>query len=158
MPTKTSEPKPQSAAERRAAESQVTALLSKHAPDHVRLMSALRKALRTRLPSAHEIVYEYADNVTISYSPNDKGYAGVLALRASADEVRLYFNQGKGMPDPEKLLQGSTKLVRYIAVESAATLKRPAVAALIDTALARSPIPSAKTGEGPVTIQSIRAK
>src|SRR5690348_3365413 len=99
MPAKKPEPKAQSTAERRSAESQITALLNRHAPDHVRLMSALRKAIRTRLPSAYEIVYEYADNVTISYSPNDKGYAGVLALRASADEVRLYFNQGKGMPD-----------------------------------------------------------
>ena len=157
MPTKMSEPKPQSAAERRAAESQITALLNRHTPDHVRLVAALRKALRTRLPSAHEIVYEYADNVTISYSPNDKGYAGVLALRASADEVRLYFNQGKGMPDPDKLLQGTAKLVRYIPVEGAATLKRSAVAALIETAIARSPVPFAKSGDGPVIIQSIRA-
>ena len=158
MPTKKPEPKPQSAAKRRAAESQITALLNRHAPDHVRLMSALRKAIRTRLPSAYEIVYEYADNVTISYSPNDKGYAGVLALRASADEVRLYFNQGKGMPDPEKLLQGSAKLVRYIPIEAAAALKRPAVAALIETALARSPIPFPKSGDGPVIMQSIRTK
>lgn len=153
-----SQPTSQSAAERRAAEAQITALIGKVAAEHQRVTSALRKALRKRLPTAHEIVYEYADNVTISYSPNDKGYAGVLALRASADGVRLYFNQGKGMPDPEKLLKGSAKLVRYIPVESAATLKRPAVAALIELALARSPTPFAKSGEGPVIIQSIRGK
>jgi hypothetical protein len=158
MPTSSSGPKSQSAAARRAAEAQLKTLVDKIAPAHQRLASALRKALRKRLPTAHEIVYEYADNVTISYSPNDKGYAGVLALRASADEVRLYFNQGKGMTDPEKVLKGSAKLVRWIPVEGASTLARPAVAALIDQALARSPVPFAKTGDGPVVIQSLRAK
>ena len=154
MPTKRPEPRTQSATERRAVESQIKALVDKIAPEQQRLMAALRKALRKRLPAAHEIVYEYADNVTISYSPNDKGYAGVLALRASADGVRLYFNQGKGMPDPEKLLKGTAKLVRWIPVENATALNRPAVATLIDSAIARSPIPFAKSGDGPTVVKS----
>lgn len=158
MPTKNSEPTAQSAVERRAAETKLTALLTKIAPEQLRLTAALRKAIRKRLPAAHEIVYEYADDVTISYSPNDKGYAGVLALQVCADEVRLYFNNGKGMTDPAKLLKGSAKLVRWIPVESAATLARPAVVALIDQALARNAIPFPKTGDGPVIIQSIRTK
>ena len=29
-----------------------------------------------------------------------------FAIRARADAVRLYFNRGKGLPDPEKLLRG----------------------------------------------------
>ena len=66
-------------------------------------------ALRKRLPTAHEVVYEYRDCFVISYSPNERGYEGVLAIRASADGVKLYFNRGKGLPDPEKLLQGSGK-------------------------------------------------
>lgn len=140
--------------ERRAAEAQLNALVRQIAPARQRLISALRKALRTRLPTAHEIVYEYADNVTISYSPNDKGYAGVLALRVSADAVRLYFNQGKGMPDPEKLLQGTAKLVRWIPVGSAADLKRPAVVALIEAALDRNPIPFPESGVGPIVLKA----
>ena len=67
----------------------------------------MRRWLRKRLPTAHEVVYEYRDCFVISYSPNERGYEGVLAIRASADGVRLYFNHGKGLPDPEKLLQGS---------------------------------------------------
>lgn len=149
---------PQSPAARRSAEAQLRVLIDRIAPDYLRLTSALRKALRKRLPTAHEIVYEYAENVTISYSPNDKGYAGVLALRVSADGVRLYFNNGKGMPDPEKLLKGSAKLVRWIPVESAAVLNRPAVAALIDQAIARSPVPFAKSGDGPVAVRPKAAK
>jgi hypothetical protein len=152
------EPNSQSAAARRAAEAQLRTLLAKVAPAQQRLTSALRRKLRTRLPTAHELVYEYSDSVVISYSPDQRGYEGVLAVRVSADEVRLYFNRGKGLPDPEKLLRGSGKQTRWIAVESASVLTRPAVAALIDEALARTSVPFARSGRGPVVIRSQATK
>src|SRR4051812_1093063 len=100
---------PQSAAERRSAEAEVRTLIDKFVPAHLRLITAMRRLLRERLPTAHEVVYEYHNlgAVVISYSPNEQGYDGVLAIRASADGVKLYFNRGKELPDPEKLLQGS---------------------------------------------------
>jgi hypothetical protein len=52
------------------------------------------------MPTAHELLYEYRDFFVISYSPNERGYEWVLAIRASADGVRLYFNRGKELPDP----------------------------------------------------------
>lgn len=154
----TSEQNTQSAAERRAADAQAVALVATHASAHQELVSSMRKLLRKRLPTAYELVYEYTDWVVISYSPNENGYDGVLAIRVSAKGVALYFNRGKGLPDPEKLLQGSAKLVRYIPVESAATLTSPAVTRLIDEAIAGNPIPFAATGPGPVVIRSQAAK
>ncbi len=97
---------------------------------------------------------EYADCTVISVSPDERGYAGVFAIRASADGVKLYFNHGKGLKDPEKLLRGTAKLVRWIPVEGASTLARPAVVRLIDEALARNSVPFASTGRGPVVIKS----
>ena len=85
----------QSAAARRSAEAQVRALIAKFAPAHLRLIGAMRRSLRKCLPTAHEVVYEYRDWFVISYSPSEHGYEGVLAIRASADAVKLYFNQGK---------------------------------------------------------------
>src|SRR2546430_1295613 len=89
----------QSAALRRSAEAQLRALIGKFAPAHLRLIGAMRRWLRKRLPTAHEVVYEYRDWFVISHSPNDHGYEGVLAIRATADGVKLYFNQGKKLPD-----------------------------------------------------------
>jgi hypothetical protein len=96
------------------------------------------------------VVYEYRDCFVISYSPSERGYEGVLAIRGSADGVRLYFNRGKGLPDPEKLLQGSGGQTRWIHVEGATTLARPAVASLIDEAIARNGVPFAPAGRGSV--------
>jgi hypothetical protein len=69
----------------------------------------------------------------------------------------LYFNQGKGLPDPEELLQGSAN-ARWIHVDGASTLARPAVARLIDQAIARNRVRFARTGRGPVEIRSTAAQ
>jgi hypothetical protein len=141
----------QSAAARRAAEAELRSLITRFAPAHLRLIGAMRRWLLKRLPTAHEVVYEYRDCFIISYSPNEHGYAGVLAIRASANDVRLYFTRGKELPDPEKLLQGSSQ-TRWINVEGASTLARPEVASLIEEALARNRVPFAPAGRGSVVM------
>ena len=149
----------QSAVARRSAEAQLRTLIAKFAPADLRLIGAMRRSLRKRLPTAHEVVYEYRNQgaVVISYSPNERGYEGVLAIRASADGVNLYFNCGKELPDPAKLLQGSSQ-TRWIQVEGASTLARPAVARLIDEAIARNRVPFALAGRGSVVLRSISAE
>jgi hypothetical protein len=142
----------QSAVERRSAEAELRTLIDKFAPAHLRLIGATRRSLRKRLPTAHEVVYEYRAWFVISYSPNDHGYEGVLSLRADADGVKLYFNRGKELPDPAKLLQGSGGQARSINVEGASTLARPEVARLIDEAIARNPVPFAGAGRGSVVM------
>jgi hypothetical protein len=148
----------QSAVARRSAEAEVSALIAKFAPAQLRLIGAVRRWLQKRLPTAHEVVYEYRDCFVISHSPNERGYEGVLAIRGSADGVKLYFNRGKGLPDPAKLLHGSAAQVRWIDLEGASTLARPEVVRLIDEALARNEVPFARTGRGSVVIRSTTAK
>ena len=148
----------QSAVARRSAEAQLRTFIDEFAPAHLRLIGAMRRWLRKRLPTAHEVVYEYRDWFVISYSPNEHGYEGVLAIRADADGVKFYFNRGKELPDPEKLLKGSASQVRFIDLESVSTLARPEVACLIDEAIARNSVPFASAGRGSVVIRSTSAK
>jgi hypothetical protein len=154
----TSQLSTQSAVDRRSAEAELRGLIARFAPAHEALIGTTRRYLRKRLPTAHELVYEYSDNFVISYSPDERGYEGVLAIRASAKGVELYFNRGKELPDPDKLLRGAAKLVRFIHMEGASTLKRPPVARLIDEAIARTRAPFARTGRGPIVIRSTSAK
>jgi hypothetical protein len=154
----TSQLSTQSAVARRSAEAQLRRLIARFAPAHQRLIGAMRRWLRKRLPTAHELVYEYYDFFVISYSPNERGYEGVLAIRASANGVELYFNRGKELPDPAKLLRGSGKQTRSIHMEGASTLAGPAVVRLIDEAIARNRVPFARTGRGPVVIRSVSPK
>ena len=143
----------QSAAERKSAEAELSKLVDEFAPEHVRLLGATRRLLQKRLPTANEVVYEYRNQgaVVISYSPNEHGYEGVLTIRGSAQGVKLYFSRGKELPDPGKLLQGSAQ-TRWIDVDGASTLSRPAVARLIDEAIARNRVPFARAGRGSVVM------
>jgi hypothetical protein len=130
----------------------------KFAPAQLRLVGEMRRWLRKRLPTAHEVVYEYHDFFVISYSPNERGYEGVLAIRVSANGVRLYFDRGKELPDRAKLLQESGNQTRSITLVGASTLARPEVARLIDEAIARNRVPFARAGRGSVVIRSASAK
>jgi len=148
----------QSAADRRSAEAELRALIDKFAPAHLRLVGAMRRSLRKRLPTAHEVVYEYRDCFVISYSPSGHGYEGVLAIRGSEKGVQLFFNRGKELPDPHKLLRGSANLVRSLDVDGASTLARPEIVRLIDEALKRNRVPFARVGRGPVVVRSTAAR
>ena len=153
----TSQPNTQSAAERRSAEAELGALIARFAPGQEALVGAVRRWVRRRLPTAYEVAYEYRSWFVLSYSPSEHGYEGVLAIRGDADGVKLYFNQGKALPDPEKLLQGAAQ-ARWIAVEAASTLTRPAVARLAGEARARNTVPVADSGRGPIVIRSAAKK
>ena len=147
----------QSAAERAAAEAELSALVAKFASANVRLVGALRRSLQERLPTSHEVVYEYRDCFVVSFSPDERGYEAALSIRGSADDVRLYFNRGKNLPDPADFLQGTAN-TRWVTVESASTLARPEVARLMDEAIARNRVPYARTGRGSVVVRSTAAK
>jgi hypothetical protein len=147
-----------SAVARRSAEAELRTLIDKFAPEHLRLIGAMRRSLQKRLPTAYEVVYEYRDWFVISYSPNEHGYEGVLGIRASADGAKLFFNHAKELPDPAKLLKGSGSQCRSIDLESASTLARPEVARLIEEAIARNPVPFARAGRGSVVVRSTSAK
>ena len=153
----TSQLSTQSAVARRSAEAELRRLIAKFAPAHQELVGAMRRSLRKRLPTAHEVVYEYRAWFVIRYSPSEQGSDGVLAIRADADGVKLYFNSGKELPDPEKLLQGSAN-ARWIDMAGASTLTHPAVARLIDEAIARNRVPFANAGRGSVVIRSASTK
>lgn len=147
----------QSAAERRAAEAELKSLIAKFAPANARLVGAVRRSLQERLPTSHEVVYEYRDCFVVSFSPDERGYEAALSIRGSADDVRLYFNRGKDLPDPADLLQGTAN-TRWVTVESASTLARPEVARLMDETIARNRVPYARTGRGSIVVRSTTAK
>jgi hypothetical protein len=90
-------------------------------------------------------------------SPNAQLQDAVLSIAAGASGVGLCFIQGKRLPDPKKILLGSGSQTRFVRLQSAAVLNRPAVKALIAAALARGK-PMPKSGRGRLVIRSISKK
>ena len=123
-----------------------------------KLIRAVRSAVRKRLPTANELVYDYHTFFVIGYSPTDRPTDGIVAIAARTDGVRLYLMQGPQLPDPKKLLLGSGKQTRFIRVEAAKQLAHPDVEALIAAAIDRARVPLPSKGRGRLVIRSISAK
>jgi hypothetical protein len=139
-------------------EAQLRSLIENFDPKDQRLIRSVRSGVRKRLPTANELVYDYGNSLVIGYSPTEAGVEAIVATTARADGVSLYFNQGKTLPDPKKLLMGSGKQARFIRVEAASRLRHPDVEALIAAAIEQARVPLASMGHGTLVIKSTAAK
>jgi len=70
----------------------------------------------------------------------------------------LFFLQAKGLPDPDRILQGSGSVARHIRLPSPARLDELSVKILMQQATARAAIPFAPHGTRRLIIKSISAK
>jgi hypothetical protein len=94
----------------------------------------------------------------ISYSPNDRGSDGIVAISADANGIRLFFNQGVSIPDPHKILLGDGRQTRYIQIEASKVLLRPEVESLLTAAVGKATTPLARSGRGEVIIKSSKQR
>lgn len=139
-------------------ERQLAAFIRKFSPRDQRLIRAVRDALRKRLPTANELVYDNYNFFVIGYSPTERPSDAIVSMTARAHGVGLCFIHGAKLPDPDKVLLGSGNQTRFIRVDSPQVLERPEVEALVAAAItqARAPLPIA--GRGKVIIRSVSAK
>ena len=114
--------------------------------------------MRKRFPTANELAYDYGTALVIGYAPADRGIDALVAIRAGATGLFLYFNQGPDLPDPKGLLRGSGKQTRFIQLEAANQLADPDVEALIAATIDQARIPLPSTGKGSLIIKSDGAK
>src|SRR6202167_5877057 len=117
------------------AETQLAGYFAKVEPKMAKLGKALRAKLRARLPGLFEIVYVYENQnaLVISYSPTERVYEAVCSISVYPDLVKLGFGKGAELSksDPNRLLQGQGRTVRYVELNSAADFDSAEIEALI---------------------------
>jgi hypothetical protein len=114
--------------------------------------------LRKRLPAANELVWDNYNFFVIGYSPTERPSDSILSLAAGANGVGLSFYRGATLPDPHGILLGSGGQNRFNRLESAKTLARPEVEALIAAAADQVRVPLPSSGRGRLIIRSVSAK
>jgi hypothetical protein len=114
--------------------------------------------VRKRFPTANELAYDYSFALVLGYAPAEQGIDSIVAIRASATGVSLYFSQGPKLPDPKGLLRGSGKQTRFIQLETASQLAHPDVEALIAATIDQARVPLPSKGKGSLIIKSDGAK
>ncbi|MEO8333527.1 MAG: DUF1801 domain-containing protein [bacterium] len=140
------------------AEQQVDTFIDKFAEPHQKLIRDVRKAMRKRIPTANELVYDNYNFFVIGYSPNDRPSDAIFSIVAGTKGVSVCFFHGARLADPGKLLSGKGVQTRFLRVESRKDLLRPDVEALLAAAIDQARAPLKATGRGTLVIRSISAK
>ena len=137
---------------------QVDGFIAKFDPTKQRLIRAMRTAMRKRLPTAVELIYDNYNFFVIGYGPNERATDAVFSIAANSKNVGVAFLQGATLHDPRKLLLGAGKRNRFIRFTSAAGLDDPDVQALMRAAIAQAKVPFPATGGIRTVVKSVSAK
>ena len=140
------------------AETQLDGFIAKFDDDNQKLIRACRKAMRKRLPTANELIYDNYNFFVIGYSPNERPSDSLFSIATGAKGASLCFLFGATLNDPDGQLLGSGNQTRFLRLESAASLKDPSVESLIAAAIAQSKVPLPAAGKGRLIIRSVSAK
>ncbi len=136
------------------ASKQLAGFIAKFSPADQRRIRAIRAALRRRFPTANELVWDNYNFFVIGYGPTERPSDAIVSIAARAGSIALCFLYGARLPDPAGILVGSGNQVRSIRLESADTVGRPEVEALLAEA-ARRTKPFAASGRGRLIIRGI---
>jgi hypothetical protein len=136
---------------------QFDTFLRRFSPEIVALAKAARARLRKRFPRAIEMVYDNYNALVVGYSPTERPSDAVVSLVIFPKRVSVCFIQGKHLPDPDGLLQGSGNQVRFLRLDAhAAMLETAPVKALLSEAVAFGETPFA--GRHQLVIRAIAKK
>jgi hypothetical protein len=130
--------------------------IAKFSQSDQRLIRSVRSVMRRRFPWAHELVYDNYNFFVIGYSPTERPSDAIVSIAARANGLGICFIQGKSLPDPKGLLQGSGKQTRFIRVDDAKQLASRDVEALFTAAVAYSDCARPK-GRPKLIIRSVSA-
>jgi hypothetical protein len=108
-------------------------ILDEHSGPIRELAGSLRELIRTTVPEAEERAYPGWHG--IGYHHPEVGY--FAAIFPERDLVKLAFEHGVELPDPQGLLQGEGKRVRYVILSEAKAVPRAAIRALLQAAIHR---------------------
>jgi hypothetical protein len=140
------------------AEEQLASFLAKFTPEVAALARSILAAMRTRYPTAIELVYDNYNALAIGFGPTDKTSQAIFSIAVFPRWVSLFFLQGKQLPDPDGILQGSGNVARHIRLPSAGRLDELSVKKMMEEATARAPVPFSTEGTARLIIKSISAK
>lgn len=132
--------------------------IAKFSPEDRKRIRAVRAAMRRRLPTASELVWDNYNFLVIGYSPTERPSDSIFSIAARAGSVGLCFIQGARLQDPHGLLTGSGNQTRFVRLESAETLADPRVEELMSAAIADASTPLPTGGKGRLIIRGVSEK
>jgi hypothetical protein len=140
------------------AEEQLASFIAKFTPEVGALARSILTAMRARYPTAIELVYDNYNALAIGFGPSEKTSQAIFSIAIFPRWVSLFFLQGKQLPDPDGILQGSGNVARHMRLPSAGKLDELSVKKMMEEATARAAVPFSTKGTPRLIIKSISAK
>src|SRR5580658_7184275 len=141
-----------------SAERELQVFIDRFTPEIATAARACLEKMRDKLPGAVQLVYDNYNALAIGFGPSERASEAIFSIVLYPRWVTLFFLQGAGLPDPDKLLKGGGKVVRHVVLASATDLDKPAIRALMATALNRAKAPIDPNATGYLEIRSISPK
>lgn len=134
--------------------------IARYTPDIARLARGALARMRKRLPTAHQLVYDNYNACAIGFGPTERASDVIFSIALYPRRVSLFFLQAmkSRLQDPQKLLQGSGRLVRFIPLDSPVQIDSAAVQRLMKQALVAAKVPLCRSGKGKLIIKSTSAR
>jgi hypothetical protein len=139
-------------------EKQLDGFIDRYTPEIAAQARACLKTLRSRMPGAIQLVYDNYNALVIGFGPTARPSEAIFSLVLYPRYLRLFFFQGKRVPDPDKLLEGKGNVVRSILISSPSDLNRPDIRELMATAMESGKTPLNPAASGQLIIRSISEK
>jgi hypothetical protein len=136
---------------------QLTRFIDKYSPEIGAVARAALGKMRARLPGAVQLVYDNYNALVIGFGPTERASDAVFSIVLYPRWVNLFFLNGAGLHDPQKLLQGSGSRLRSIRLDTASLLDHPPVRALMAQAIEEAK-PFDPRRRGRMVIKMIAAK
>lgn len=140
------------------ARQELDGFLAKYTPEIARFARAILKKMRTRLPGALELVYDNYNALAIGFSPTESSSDTIFSIAVYPRWVTLFFMRGAGLPDPDKILKGSGKVVRHVVIKDLEMLDSQPIEKLVRTALEAAPLTIDSSQKNRLIIKSISAR
>lgn len=125
----------QKQAKTKTSASQLAAFIAKYTPEIARRARAVLARMRARLPGAVELVYDNYNALVVGFGPSERSSEAPFSIVLYPRWITLFFLQGAHLADPDRVLKGSGRQVRYVILETADTIDEPPVDALMREAL-----------------------
>ena len=100
----------------------------------IELFTDLRDFMLEQIPEANELLY-HTHALTVVFSISEKLSDAFCHIPIYDKHLNLGFNKGTLLKDPNKLLQGTGKLIRHIPIAAPEDYRNPKTTALIREAI-----------------------
>ena len=144
--------------EAKAPEAQLAAFLAKYTDEVAALGESILEEMRRLYPTAIELVYDNYNALAIGFCPTERPSEAIFSIALYPRWVSLFFLQAKGLPDPDRILQGSGTVAKHVVLSSPDLLYYPPVRELMREAVERAKAPFDPKGSRKTIIRSISAK